>query len=494
MNDEKEGQHDHLSASARATGKPEVIDAGTLHFASLTDVAALIQSERISPVELTQIMLDRIAVVDRRLKSYATVMIDHALAAADAAEQEIQAGSHRGPLHGVPIAVKDLYYTKGVRTMGGLGPLADFVPDYNATVVLKLEEAGAVLLGKLNMTEGAMAGYHPDFDIPVNPWREDLWAGASSSGSGVATAAGLCFASLGSDTGGSIRFPAMANGIVGLNPTYGRVSRYGVLILAASLDHVGPMTRRVADAAIVLEAIAGLDPNDPTSLQEPVPDMLGNLARGVDGVRIGFDRSFATEGVDPTLVASIDEALGQLERLGAEIHEVELTNWTEEIQQAWFTICASEARVAHEADYPSRANEYGANLREFLAQGADVADADYAAASQMRIEFSDRFRSVLSKIDALASPAGGVPFVFSRESQYGGMAMLDQLIEHLQPRFTFPADLAGTPTLSLPCGFTREGLPLTVQFMGSRLSEPMLCRIGHAYEEATGWHEKHPDM
>ena len=218
------------------------------------------------------------------------------------------------------------------------------------------------------------------------------------------------------------------------------------------------MTRRVADAAIVLEAIAGFDPNDPTSLQEPVPDMLGDLARGVDGVRIGFDRSFATEGVDPTLVASIDEALGQLERLGAEIHEVELPDWTEEIQQAWFTICASEARVAHKANYPSRANEYGANLREFLAQGADVADADYAAASQMRIEFSDRFRTVLSKVDALASPAGGVPFVFSGESQYGGMAMLEQLIEHLhraslfqptwaaRPRFPFPAALRGRST------------------------------------------------
>ena len=469
-------------------------DAGALPFAGLREVARLMESKRLSPVELTQMMLDRIAVVDRRLKSYATVMADHALAAARAAEKEIHAGNYRGPLHGVPIAVKDLCYTKGVRTMGGLGVLADFVPDYDATVVSKLEQAGAVLLGKLNLTEGAMAGYHPDFEIPVNPWRDDLWAGASSSGSGVATAAGLCFASLGSDTGGSIRFPTMANGIVGLKPTYGHVSRYGVLPLAASLDHVGPMTRRAADAAIVLEAIAGFDPNDPTSLQEPVPNMLEGFASGVDGVRIGFDRQFATAGIDPTLVASIDEALAQLERLGAEVREVELPEWTDEVQQAWFTICASEARSAHEANYPSRANEYGEYLREFLAQAADLTDADYAAATQLRTEFNGGFRAALSKVDAIPSPAAGIPFAFSQESQRGGMDEFDRLIENLETRFTFPADFAGTPTLSLPCGLTEDGLPLTIQFMGRRLSEPMLCRIGHSYEESTGWHEKHPEV
>ena len=473
---------------------PGDIDAATLPFASLRDVARLIEAKHISPVELTQMILDRISIVDPRLKSYATVMADHALAAARIAEQEIHAGNYRGPLHGVPIAVKDLCYTKGIRTMGGLGVLADFVPNYDATVVSKLEQSGAILLGKLNMTEGAMAGYHPDFDIPVNPWRDDLWAGASSSGSGVATAAGLCFASLGSDTGGSIRFPAMTNGIVGLKPTYGRVSRYGVLVLAASLDHVGPMTRRTADAAIVLEAIAGFDPNDPTSLEAPVPDMLQGLARGVDGVTIGFDRSFATAGVDPSLIASMDEALAQLERLGAEVREVELPEWTDEIQQAWFTICASEARVAHEANYPSRANEYGQYLREFLAQASDFTDADYAAASQIRTQFNERFRAALWSADAIATPAGGVPFAFSQESQRGGMDQFDQLIKNLEPRFTFPADFAGTPTISLPCGFTEEGLPLTIQFMGSVLTEPMLCRIGHAYEEATAWHEKHPGV
>ena len=200
-----------------------------IHFSSLTEVARSIESLELSPVELTQLILDRISTLDGTLNSYATVMADRAMVSASTAEEEIRAGRYRGPLHGVPIAVKDLCFTRGVRTMGGLRALADFVPAFDATVVSRLEEAGAVILGKLNLTEGAMAGYHRDFSIPVNPWDAEWWPGASSSGSGVATAAGLCFASLGSDTGGSIRFPSLANGIVGLKPTFGRVSRYGVL-------------------------------------------------------------------------------------------------------------------------------------------------------------------------------------------------------------------------------------------------------------------------
>ena len=466
------------------------VDGEALHYASLRDVARLIETKQVSPVELTRMMLDRIAALDRRLKSYATVTIDHALAAAHAAEQEVQAGSYRGPLHGVPIAVKDLCYTKGVRTMGGLGVLADVVPDFDATVVSRLEAAGAVILGKLNMTEGATGGYHPDFDIPLNPWGEDLWAGVSSSGSGVATAAGLCFASLGSDTGGSIRYPAAANGIVGLKPTYGRVSRYGVLPLAESLDHVGPMTRRTVDAAIVFETIAGFDPNDPTTLQGPVPRILDELDLGVNGLRIGFDRLYATDGVDAGLVASIDEALTQLERLGARIVDVTMPELPTVISS---TIMTAEAYAAHKERYPARADEYGPYFRDFLAHGAEVTDAAYADASRLRDEFSDRLHTVLSNVNAVAIPSGRPPFPVSSELQRGRMAELNDVLQ-FPSRFTNPANLAGTPTLSLPCGFSERGLPHTIQFMGSRLSEPMLCRIGHAYEEATGWHERHPDV
>src|SRR5438093_8053275 len=253
---------------------------------------------------------------DRRYTSYANVMSDHALETAKVAEQEIHAGTYRGPLHGVPVAVKDLCYTQGVRTMGGSKVLADHVPDFDATVVARLHAAGAIVLGKLNLTEGAMGGYHPDFAIPVNPWGAERWSGASSSGSGVATAAGLCFGCLGSDTGGSIRFPAAACGVVGLKPTWGRVSRYGVLALAESLDHVGPMTRSTLDAAIMLQAIAGHYPQDPTSRLEPVPDMVTDIASGVKDVRIGFDAQYATQGVDPELAAAVVAGVHVLESLG----------------------------------------------------------------------------------------------------------------------------------------------------------------------------------
>jgi len=467
---------------------------GPLHFASLTDVARLIESGELSSVELTELMLARIETIDSRLMSYATLMADHAREAARSADEEILAGRYRGPLHGIPVAVKDLCYTRGVRTMGGSGALSNFVPEYDATVVTKLKESGAILLGKLNLTEGAMGGYHADFELPVNPWHEDLWAGASSSGSGVATAAGLCFASLGTDTGGSIRFPSMANGVVGLKPTYGRVSRYGVLPLAESLDHVGPMARTVSDAAIVLQAIAGHDSNDPTSLNEPVPDMLAEIRRGVSGTRIGFDARYATEGVDPNLSASIEAALGVLEGLGAEIVTVEMPKFPPPLVDAWFAICSYEARRAHAATYPSRAAQYGTYFREFLEIGSGVSDEAYANASGARSEFGGKFRAVLETVDAVACPSGGVPFAMPAEVQYGGMAGFDPFRPNILFQFTIPADFAGTPTISLPCGATPDGVPQTIQFMGRALRESMLCRIAYGYEQATEWHSHHPTV
>lgn len=465
-----------------------------MHYSSLMDVAKRIEATELSPVDVTEMLLDRIAALDPRLKCYATVMAEHARTAARTAEQEIRSGTYRGPLHGIPIAVKDLCYTSGVRTMGGLGVLADFVPDHDATVIAKLNEAGAVLLGKLNLTEGAMAGYHPDFELPVNPWGAELWAGVSSSGSGVATASGLCFASLGSDTGGSIRLPAMANGVVGLKPTYGRVSRFGVLPLAESLDHVGPLARSVADAAVVFEAIAGFDPNDPTSLADPIPNMLEELGRGLNRARIGFDRGYATEGIDPGLVASIDVALGVLEELGAEIVEVKMPEFGEAHVNGWFGICAYEARRAHAANYPARADEYGPYFRDFLDVGSEITDEAYSQARQLRAEFNAQFADVLSTVDAVACPGGGVPFPLSAEIQYGDMAGFDPIMPSVQMHHTVPADFAGTPTISLPCGTNEDGVPYTLQFMGARLTESRLCKIAHAYEEATEWHTRRPPV
>ncbi len=469
-------------------------DTGPLHYLSLTDLADLIREGAMSPVDVTEAMLRRIQQVDGRLSSYATVTADRALAAAHAAEKEIAAGRYRGPLHGVPVAVKDLCYTRGTRTMGGLGVRRDFVPDFDATVVSRLEEAGAILLGKLNMTEGAMAGYHPDFDIPVNPWGREYWAGASSSGSGVATAAGLCFACLGSDTGGSIRFPSMANGIVGLKPTYGLVSRHGVLPLGESLDHIGPMTRRTADAAIMLQAIAGHDPADTTSLDEPATDLLEALDDGVEGLRIGYDRGLCREGTDPGLVRSIERALDVLAGLGAELVDVEMPDDTRAVGEIWFPICAAEAFAAHRETFPSRAEEYGPYFRDLLEAGATVTEEQYVAAMGQRQVFTARLNALLESVDAVVCPAGGMTFPIDPKTQYHGSEALLPLFEAVQMHFTIPADFAGTPALTVPCGFSDSGIPHALQFMGRRLSEGRLCRIGHAYEQGTDWHRRHPPV
>lgn len=472
---------------------PQSVDNGPLHYASLTEIAAMLKAGEISPIELTRMMLERIAGIDDDLRSYATVTSERALAAARQAEQEMLSGQYRGQLHGVPIAVKDLCFTKGIRTMGGMGVLRDFVPDYDATVISRLESAGAVLIGKLNLTEGALLGYHPEFDIPVNPWNADYWAGASSSGSGVATAAGLCFASLGTDTGGSIRYPSMANGIVGLKPTYGRVSRYGVLPLGETLDHVGPMTRRSADAAIVFETIAGHDVNDSTSLQDPVPNMLADLYAGIDGMRVGFDRPYAIDGTDSGLVDSIDRVLDTLESLGAKIVDVTMPNHPPEFfLETWLPICRYEAYKAHAATFPLQADRYGHFLRSFLEAGATVTDEQYVSANRQRGEFNRQFEEVLESVHAIVTPAGGVTIPIEAELLYGDGADFGAALGAMQRHFIIPADFAGTPTLTLPCGFSDAGVPYGVQIMGRRLSEPLLCRIGHTYEAATEWHERHP--
>ena len=435
-------------------------------------------------------MLQRIDEFDDQLKSYATVMAGSAMAAAQEAEREIESGTYRGPLHGVPIAVKDLCFTKGVRTMGAAKVLADHVPSFDGTVITKLEAAGAVLLGKLNLTEGAMGGYNPEFDIPKNPWNPDRWTGSSSSGSGVATASGLCFGSLGSDTGGSIRFPSAACGIVGIKPTWGRVSRYGVLALAESMDHVGPMTRSVADAGIMLEAIAGFDPNDPTSLPNPVPNMLEGIGQGIQGIRIGFDENYATNDINVELAEAVRAGVGVLADHGAEIVEVQVPD-VDEYVSAWPTLCSTEAVLAHAATYPSRRDDYGPWFQGWLDMGAEVTGAGYAKANNLRAACTGHFRRVFADIDILVCPSmSAPPHRVSPEMLYARYDARDPKFQ----RFTVPFDYNGAPTLSVPCGMNSEGLPLSIQFVGKHLSEPLLCQVGHAYESATPWHNLHPDI
>ena len=461
-----------------------------LHFRTIIEIAKEIASKQLSPVDVTAAILQRIDQLDGQLKSYATVTADQAMAAAQAAEQEINAGTYRGPLHGVPIAVKDLCFTKGIRTMGGVEVLAGHVPAFDSTVITKLTAAGAVLLGKLNLTEGAMGGYNRNFDIPKNPWNPDRWTGSSSSGSGVATAAGLCLGSLGSDTGGSIRFPSAGCGVVGIKPTWGRVSRYGVLALAESMDHVGPMTRCVADAGIILAAIAGFDPNDPTSLPNPVPNMLEGIGQDLQGVRIGFDEHYATHDIDTELADAVRAGVKVLADQGAEIVEVELPD-VDEYVSAWPTLCTTEAVVAHAATYPFRRDAYGPWFQGWLDMGAKVSGAEYAKANNLRAACTGHLRRVFSEIDVLVCPSmSAPPHVVTEEVLYGVYEPRDPKFQ----RFTVPFNYNGAPTLSVPCGMNSEGLPLSIQFVGKHLTEPLLCRVGHAYESATPWQDFHPDV
>ena len=482
-----------VSRGATTSSISSIESDAPLHYKSLSDVARLIEAGDLRPTELAQQLLDRIDTVDSSLHSYVTVMSDHAMASAQQAEAEINSGRYRGPLHGMPIGVKDLCYTKGVRTMAGTKVLSDFIPDFNATVVAKLEAAGAVTLGKLTLCEGAHGPYHPDLEVPVNPWDSTRWSGVSSSGSGVATAAGLCFGSVGTDTGGSIRYPSAVNGCVGLKPTYGRVSRYGVFALAGSMDHVGPMTRTVADAAIMYEAMAGFDSNDPTSLTDPVQPVGDELRHGIAGVRIGFDHDYASNNVEPAVTKAVSDVISELQRQGAEIVDVKMPD-VGNPGQVWYDLEAAEAVIANAETFPSRADEYGPGFRAALEYGLQVSGVTYARASKHRAEFSGRLHRMLAEIDCMVCPtmSNSAP----AKLRDAAVPYTDAIWESLVPNdiFTMPFNFSGVPTLSVPCGFSADGLPLSVQFVGARLSEALLCRVGHAYEQATEWHTRHPSV
>jgi amidase len=456
---------------------------------TLTDVAGLIRTKEVSPVDLTQAMLDRISALDGKLYSYITITADLALRQARAAEQEMAKGNYRGPLHGVPIAVKDLCYTKGIRTTCASKILANWVPDHDATVVEKLNAAGAVMLGKLGMTEFAYGGYHPSVHPPVNPWNADRWPGASSSGSGAATAASLCFASLGSDTGGSIRFPAAACGVVGVKPTYGKVSRYGVFPLGESLDHIGPMTRSVGDAAVMLQAIAGFDPKDATTRRAPVPDYLESLSKGVRGVRIGVDEAYCTTSVAPQVSQTVLATVSVLKDLGASIREVHVSS-INDATAAGYTIIAAETAAAHEQYYPARAADYGPTFRAFLEDGVKLRGVDYAKAHVTRQIVRRMVDDLLQEVDLLLCPSmPTVPVPLQEFSPHGILARQD--VEVLL-RHTMPFNLTGSPTISVPCGVSAEGLPISLQLIGRHDEEALVMQAGHAYEQATSWHERRP--
>ena len=469
------------------------------HYWSLLEIGERIRQREISPVEATEAQLKRIESLDSKLNAFQLVLADRARVQAKQADAEIRSGRYRGPLHGVPIALKDLLYTKGISTKGGLKVLSDFVPQYDATVTAKLESAGAIVLGKLNLTEGAMGGYHRDFKVPRNPWDLNRTPGFSSSGSGVAVAAGMGYGAIGSDTGGSIRLPASANGIVGLKPTWGRVSRHGVLALAPSLDHIGPMARRVADAAALLTVIAGEDRNDPTSLVGPAEDYLKTLNNSIKGVRVGFDERYATKDTAPHVAAAMREAVRELEKLGGHIVQTNLPDMGgAELINAWLTITSVEALAVHERTYPSREREYGAYFRNLLANAVKIPATGYAKAMQLRADFNGRLRSNFQSFDILACPttAEEAP-VYDPEKAYepdGPQTVGGVPIAWFRGGFTMPYDFSGYPTLSLPCGQSPEGMPLSLQLVGKPLAEALVLQVGHVYETATPWHLRHPHL
>jgi len=399
-------------------------------------------------------------------------------------------GFRRGPLHGVPIAVKDLCFTRDAATTAGMAIFADWKPEEDATVVARLEQAGAVILGKLKMTEGATANHHPSVAPPRNPWNPDYWTGISSSGSGVATAAGLCFGSLGSDTGGSIRFPSACCGITGIKPTWGRVSRHGIFPLAESLDHIGPMARSAADAAALLGIIAGDDPRDPTALDAPVPDYLAALGGNIRGVRIGIDHAYNNEGTDPEIVAALAAAEQAFASLGAAIRPIAFPS-TDGVLAGAMATTSAELAEAHKATYPSRAAEYGPPLAAMIENGLKISTRQLVQAAQARRSFSGQVARLWRDVDLLLIPVTStlVPTAAEMEAPVSDPARMARLI-----RFTMPFDFTGSPTITLPCGFSKNGLPLGLQLVGPHLSEDLLCRAGDAFQRATDWHTRHPPV
>jgi len=459
------------------------VSADELCYAGIRELGGLFRRRELSPVDYATDLLRRIERLDKDLNAYVTVTAERALADARAAEAALERGD-AGPLAGIPIAYKDLYATKGIRTTAGSALLADWVPDFDCTCVARLQRAGMVMLGKLITHEFAFGIQFPGHRFPParNPWNHDHVPGGSSSGSGAALAAGLTVGSLGSDTGGSIRGPAAFCGITGLKPTYGRVSRAGVVTLSWTLDHTGPMARSAEDCAFMLQALAGHDPADPASGRAPVADYLASLEGGVKGLEVGVVRDYFFEGVEAETVAAFERALGELGRLGATVREVRIPSI--HAAPSFMVIMLSEAFAYHERDLRERPQLYGEVLREKLMAGGLFRGDEYVQAQRLRAQLREDTARAFEQVDLLVTPTvlGPAP-AFSTV---------------LDPDFPFaksnmgPFNMTGLPTLALPTGFSSSGLPLSFQISGRPFDEATVLRAGHAYQRATDWHRRRP--
>jgi aspartyl-tRNA(Asn)/glutamyl-tRNA(Gln) amidotransferase subunit A len=459
----------------------------TDEFLTIAEAARLIAVKKLSPVELTKACLGRIAQKDETLHSFILVTKERALSDAKAAEARMMAAALKGPLDGVPIGHKDIYCTAGIQTTGHSKLLEGNIPTQDATVVRRWVEAGTVLLGKLATHEFAMGG--PSFDLPWpparNPWNPEHFTSGSSSGTGAAVAAGLILGGTGSDTGGSIRGPAALCGIAGIKPTYGLVSRSGVLPLSFSMDHAGPMAWTVEDCALLLQGMAGHDPTDPASANRQVPNFTADLAKGAKGLRIGVVRHFfeTDHPASPATRQGIDQALQVLERLGAEVREVKLSPLAD-YHACGYLILLSEAYAVHEPWLKTRFNDYGELFRDRLALGAFVRAVDYVQALRHRRLLCEEVRTAMADLDILvsASQPAEAPLI-AEVPKWGSME---------KPSLTMPFNLTGYPAMSVCTGFGEGGLPVSMQLIAKPFQEPTLFRAAHAHEAATAWRKRRP--
>ena len=454
---------------------------------SIADLGAAFRERRLSPVEVVETLLERIETVDKRLNAFITVLSERALEEAERAEKEMLAGEYRGPLHGVPVGIKDLIYMKGVRTTMGSAFFKDYVPDSSATVVSKLEEAGVIIIGKTNTHEFAYGptGDRSYFGPTRNPHDPSRISGGSSGGSGAAVAAGLCYAALGSDTAASVRVPAALCGTVGMKPTFGRVSKSGVFPLAWTLDHVGPLTRTVADNTLLLNILARYDAQDPHCANRPVEDFARGLRHPVRDGSVGVPANHYFEHVEVEVEEKVREAVEVFRSLGAEVREVEIPSLPETLK-AQRVILAAEAYAIHEERLESEPEKFGDEVQERIRDGEGLKAHRYATAQQVTKRRSlEEFERVLREVDVILTPTVPVTAteIGQREVEIG---------DHKEPvfsaltRLTGPTNLNGLPSLSVPCGCTRLGLPVGLQLIGRFFDEATIYNYGHAYATATG--------
>jgi aspartyl-tRNA(Asn)/glutamyl-tRNA(Gln) amidotransferase subunit A len=458
-------------------------------FLSIEEAGRLLRRREISSVELVDVALARIERSNPGLNAFLTVVAGSARRQALAAEGAIRRGNVSGPLHGIPISLKDNYWTRGIRTTAGSKILAKFVPDEDSEVASRLARAGAILLGKTNMHEFAygITNENPHYGPVRNPWAQERISGGSSGGSAVAVATGMGFASMGTDTGGSIRIPASLCGIVGLKPTYGLVSVAGVVPLAETLDHAGPLARSVTDVCIMLQAVDGKYPKgarapDFRKLRKSIPRQF----------RLGWPKEYFFDRVDPAVRRAIDAAAKTMESLGGRIDDVSLPHLSESVEPST-NIAMAEATRYHESQgyFPARAGEYGEDVRKRLEMGREVRAVNYLNAFVVKRETEKEFQNTFAQVDAIIAPTLPIaaPRIGENEVMIGGKK---ETVRSALVRMNRPANLTGDPAISVPCGFAREGLPIGMQLIGPRWSEQRLLAIALAYEDATEWHKRHP--